>query len=136
MEQFFKVGDKVTCIVKGSGVVEEIVDNLTYPIIVRFCNSSFFKESYTYDGRFLNTGNITLLQGHVNLDEIIPKNKPIVNFTKGELVWVSDDGTEWVTGYFWYKTEDLFGTKGTNYTGISHWKHCRKFDDLPFPKQI
>ena len=43
MEQFFKVGDKVTCIVKGSGVVEEIVDNLTYPIIVRFCNSSFFK---------------------------------------------------------------------------------------------
>ena len=70
MEQFFKVGDKVTCIVKGHGIVEEIVDDLTYPIFVRFCNSSFINEPYTYDGRFLNTANITLLQGHVNLDDM------------------------------------------------------------------
>lgn len=136
MEQFFKVGDKVTCIVKGHGIVEEIVKDATYPVIVGFPNGFFTRESYTLNGRYLDRANITLLQGHIDLNTIIPKNKPIVNFTKGELVWVSDNKQDWFASYFCYKTENLFGIKTDANSSISHWNYCRKFNDTPYPKHI
>ena len=56
-ECLFKEGQVVWDIVHGKGVVDEIVDNLTYPVVVCFSDEIM---AYTVDGRTYETNGRTL----------------------------------------------------------------------------
>ena len=67
----FKVGDPVTSIRFGHGVVESIITikNVTYPIKVTFNGRV---ESYTKDGKYLNYAfSYDLVKGHVKAIKLV-----------------------------------------------------------------
>ena len=75
----FKVGDPVTCIKHGRGIVESVInsDDKTYTVTVHFVGTT---ETYTKDGKYVDKDyNYSLIKGHfraINLVGIKDKNVP------------------------------------------------------------
>ena len=72
----FQVGDKVTCILWGKGVVEKVDDSLNFPVKVRFADGD--SVSYTLDGKaFKSHIRPTLYHGHGTFNiELIEEKEP------------------------------------------------------------
>lgn len=67
----FKVGDPVTSVRLGYGVVESIIttEGVTYPVIVNF-NGKL--ESYTPEGKYLDYAfSYDLVKGHVKAIKLV-----------------------------------------------------------------
>ena len=67
----FYVGQKVWCVVYGAGVVENIRQEGTYPIYVKFNNS--LSNSYTSDGKHFSGGNVILFPHPVEIVKAVIK---------------------------------------------------------------
>ncbi len=83
----FQVGDKVVCLLKGSGEVVSISDSTVYPIEVLFWNDA--SDLYTING-YLHDGDEYPCLFHesteINIKPAQPKRYPWVN------IYVSDNG--------------------------------------------
>ena len=130
MEKYFKLGQKVWDMRFGSGIVVGISDPFGFRISVDFEDGK--SERYTEDGRFYNNDkNPSLFQ----TAPIITPNVPIIEFEKGELVWVKGPYNieTWQARYFSHEKE------GQYYCFIlqqkegetSKWEQIRKFNDNP-----
>lgn len=139
----FKVGDKVECLMAGSGVVISVIDRSHgYSVAVEFKTSAGVRLlHYTSDGKFSKDSKRTLTKGTWEVEEILPK----VTFNKGEHVWADlgyGDGWQ-VFKYLGnippYNDEHFVGgtAKGSEHMNISFpdkvdSKHIRKFKDNPY----
>lgn len=99
----FQVGDKVTCLIYGEGVISAIyypLNNFIYPIHVSFKN--YIDPSlpyYTIEGQLDMDANRTLYHGHnlkITVEEKRPKRWPWVNVYRNQNGCVYA-GTEFVS---------------------------------------
>ena len=69
----FKINQTVWCVICGEGVVKDISQDSedTYPILVKFENCPV--ASYTAEGKFLETGNVTLFPYPVEITKAVTK---------------------------------------------------------------
>lgn len=127
MEKYFKVGQKVWDVRFGKGVVDRIEINIDYPIRVKFKN---VQHGYKNNGFW---GEIDNFPSLFQTAPIITPNVPIIEFEKGELVWVKDDD-EWKVRVFSHQENceclcfDFQNRDGNTCT----WEQIRKFNDIPF----
>lgn len=76
----FQVGDKVTCILWGKGVVEKVLDREPLLLRVRFFDDDF--KYYTSDGKLCeSSAHSTLYHGHGTFNiELIEDKKPEIKY--------------------------------------------------------
>ena len=127
---YYYVGQKVSHQEYGNGVVNEINNNCIRQIIVLF--DSGRERPFTLDGKTSTLGEFPSLsqQPHIPL-----KLEEIVNFEKGELVWVKDFyQNEWVVRYYSHQKErKYYCFLNQKKNGAKHgWEEIRKFSDIPF----
>jgi hypothetical protein len=122
--KYFKVGQTVYS-TQGKGIVENIIDNKLYPVIVRWGNGN--RDGYTNDGRFsINDLEPSLFQNPV----ITQPNIPLCEFKQGDLVLVSDDGTTWFVQFFVSQNSKghFEATTKQNSTKVyCSYKYCKKY---------
>jgi hypothetical protein len=100
MKTNFKVGDKVYCIIKGWGIITDILEScnlyIDFPIIVSIINDEGKKEtaSYTLDGRYLTYSQPTLSFTEYTLQGF-SQERPIDIPEVGEEIMVSVNGKNW-----------------------------------------
>ena len=101
--------------------------------------SNYNNETYTFDGRFRGDSNIVLFQGHLNLMDNLPQNKPSHDFKDGELVWLNTNHNvqnPWVTAYTEIDEKGRIYFRVT-FSQVLYWesqvKEVRKFEDCPLP---
>lgn len=126
--EFFKVGQTVYSPYLGEGIVEAIDTKSSYPVVVHFI--SYQKQRYTIDGRYMSNLDVTLFQNPPVFQPNVPI-KPM--FKKGDLVWVSDNGSYWSVRYYSHfdsKNHYCF-TNQLKQDTTTRWTHIRKFDDCP-----
>jgi len=135
MENYFKVGDKVTCLLFGKGVVDSVSTTIlgyNYPVTVHFDEAGCV--CYTADGRYHTYSNVTLFQEGLEIPTL-PVNKPIVSFEKGELVWVKLACADAWEARFYSHVDEAGNHHCFNNqrkTGVtSLWIYIRKFEDNP-----
>lgn len=126
MEKYFEIGQKVWDVRFGEGVVISVEYSPDYPIEVKF-ESGY--QRYTNDGIWRRGDSYPSL---FQTAPIITPNVPIVEFEKGELVWVrhTDD---------WYVRFFSHSENGKNYCfyvqknegDVFCWSETRKFTDNP-----
>ena len=80
----FKVNQPVWCVVYGAGVIESIDQEDTYPINVKFKNSTIsatyiISTAYTLDGKYHEAGNVTLFPYPVEV--VKATTKPSIDWT-------------------------------------------------------
>jgi len=127
MEKYFKVGQTVWSKTYGKGVVESDNHSLTYPICVKFIGTF---------GIFTNKGEInrTLVPDLFQNEPEYKPNIPIIEFEKGELVWVSDNEKVWNARFYSYLNVDgkhFCFTNQIKEGASKYWKYIRKFNDNP-----
>lgn len=73
----FQVGDKVTTIQQGKGVISSIKTRTDFPILVKATDKDKADELYMIDGRYLETDTYpSMILGHYNHLEVKGVNKP------------------------------------------------------------
>ena len=93
--KYFEEGMVVYNLTFGKGMVVNIETKGDFPVVVKY-EKYEGEYTYTYDGRYLNNSGIELFQEPI----IIPENKPLEEFKKGEVVLVSDDEENWFIKYY------------------------------------
>ena len=68
----FYVGQKVWCVVYGAGVIANIRQEGTYPIYVKFKNSTI-NTTYTSDGKLVKESNVVLFPHPVEIVKAVTK---------------------------------------------------------------
>jgi hypothetical protein len=119
-ETYFKEGDKVTCSMYGQGFVSRILTDVKYNIVVSFPEHI---RKYTFDGKENLESKRTLHQGHISIPE--PELVPIVEYTKGEVVWYCLTGI-WLVGF--YEKDSWVRSQNGN---LLQTTNIRKFDNPP-----
>lgn len=91
-----KVGDKVTCLTFGIGVIFEILQkDLSYKLRVKFKDNSI--QCYNFDGKWRWDFPSTLYHGHVDFKiEAIP----ICPYKTEEMIAVSNNDSLWIIASF------------------------------------
>jgi len=102
----------------GKGVIDRIYESGDIEVEFDTCI-----KDYTYDGKTHHCNKRTLHQGHIDLPE--PVLIPIVEYTKGEVIWYKD-GTNWNIGF--YESESWLQTQAGNLRVVTS---IRKFDNPP-----
>ena len=110
-ECLFKEGQVVWDVVYGKGVVDEIVDNLNYPVVVCFSDEIM---AYTADGRTFETHGRTLYFSEPKIEAatepvfepVLKKGDVVVAVEKGALhkrylIKVFEEGVVWVKDDLW-----------------------------------
>lgn len=131
MEKYFKVGQKCWGLRYGWGVIIATEQNARYPVKVQFDNE--IQCSYTHDGKdFKINKHPSLYQK----EQIITPNVPIVEFEKGELVWVLDRQIDcqypvWQVRFFVEEKDGEFycynrQRNERNYESVQPWRYIRK----------
>jgi hypothetical protein len=111
MEQIFKKGDRVYCIMHGWGEVIYADYDDDFGIHVEFSQSE--EESFTCDGRFYLGENPILSFTEYTL-EGFSQERPEELPNKGDIVWGRNEfPNEWHIGHFFKK-------RGDNYLISSH----------------
>ncbi len=107
MEQIFKKGDKVFCILYGHGTVLSIDPSDSYPIVVLFESGN--EEVYTINGSYDNNTTATLSFSEYTL-EGFSQERPEGLPNRGDIVWVrDDDDDDWFISHFMdYKIDKTF----------------------------
>lgn len=78
----FKVGQKVWCVIYGTGVVTTVDDERfddTYSVFVKFQNNDDLHINYTSDGKPYAEGNVTLFPYPVEI--VKAATKPSINWS-------------------------------------------------------
>ena len=119
--RYFKEGDKVTCPLRGHGIVTKISPENEYPINVKFLTGSY--STYTLDGRIFDHYNRSLYQGHISIPE--PELVPIVEYTKNEVVYYREL-TYWYIGF--YQSDTRVRSQAGDFC---YPKEIRKLDNPP-----
>lgn len=102
----FRVGDKVTCLIYGRGVVSAILDPdfTSYPIKVEFNTTSHFrfyrKDGVGAAGEGYNNLDRTLYHGHNITIEVIEEDPPRRTFTKYVNIRKGKNGYIYVCGVY------------------------------------
>lgn len=119
----YKVGDEVYCLINGWGKVEKVRDEI-YAITVRFKESTFY---YTKEGKPYEVA----LQPTLYFEEItLPKVKPPVRFKKGDVVLVSDNGSQFSFIRLFHSFEDGFivsEDSGFHPDCLEKWDNCKPY---------
>lgn len=90
VETLFKKGQVVWDVVYGKGVVVEIVERSTYPVVVQFSDETM---AYTVDGKTYETHGRTLFFSEPKIEAATePVFEPVLN--KGDWVVLSDATAE------------------------------------------
>lgn len=131
-EIYFQVGDKVTCLLYGKGIVVNPKEKHgSYCLKVKFQDE--IVKSYTYDGRYLLNQKPCLFQGHIDIN--LPTNKPIYQFKKGDLVWVkSRRASTWECRFFSHMENGLYNcfVSQAKEGDITDWELCLPYNKRPF----
>ena len=106
MTKEFKVGDKVTCITNGKGIVKSIDNNITYAVGIKF-DSLYYKIGYTKNGNhFESTQDVSLYHGHGTFKiEFIEDKEP-----EYEWQWLYKYKGVYDTTTFYKTYEEMFKT--------------------------
>lgn len=138
-EVYFKVGDKVTCLLYGHGIVEKVIEESDCVYVVTVLFSNYNNETYTFDGRFRGDSNIVLFQGHLDVTNKLPQNKPLSIFQDGELVWINTNHKVqggWIPAYVEIDKDKRVYFRSTCLQYL-YWeyevKEVSKFEDCPLP---
>ena len=129
-ECLFKEGQVVWDVVYGKGVVDEIVDNLNYPVVVCFSDEIM---AYTVDGRTFETHGRTLYFSEPKIEAATePLFEPVLN--KGDVVVVVDNNEQHsnlvltVTG----EDEHFVKTRELGVMGKQRWTFYRLGEKIKF----
>ena len=109
MEQIFKKGDEVFCIIFGHGIVHNVIDpseGHRYPVHVHFKDNKLM-SSYTFDGRIDENKNPTLSFTEYTL-EGFSQERPEELPNKGDIVWVRGELSSWFIGHFVEKVDGRY----------------------------
>ena len=90
----FKVGQKVWCVIYGTGVVTAVDDERfddTYSVFVKFQNNDDLHINYTSDGKPYAEGNVTLFPYPVEI--VKAATKPSINWShvSEDFQWLAMD---------------------------------------------
>lgn len=131
MQTYFEVGQTVYSPTWGEGIVKEISNSLSYPIVVDFSNQTI-RVSFTLEGRRLKDEEITLSQNPI--PPII--NTPIIKFEEGELVF-GYVGDCWVLCYYYQPVGTLLSVyKQNTQEKLLYAIEVRKITDIPLPLKM
>jgi len=124
MKNYYYVGQKVSCQGFGDGIVIELRQHSTYPVVVQF---EGLQRVFTEDGRYETTQLPSLSQKpHIPLEL-----EEVVSFEKGVLVWVKIQ--VWEVRYYSHydgKQHRYFNNQlKDGYTNPT--QEVRKFSDNP-----
>ena len=129
-ECLFKEGQVVWDVVYGKGVVDEIVDNLNYPVVVCFSDEIM---AYTVDGRTFETHGRTLYFSEPKIEAATePLFEPVLN--KGDVVVAVDNNEQHsnlvltVTG----EDEHFVNTRELGVMGKQRWNFYRLGEKIEF----
>ena len=129
-ECLFKEGQVVWDVVYGKGVVDEIVDNLNYPVVVCFSDEIM---AYTVDGRTFETHGRTLYFSEPKIEAATePLFEPVLN--KGDVVVAVDNNEQHsnlvltVTG----EDEHFVNTRELGVMGKQRWDFYRLGEKIEF----
>jgi len=127
-----QVGDKVTCLLEGSGTIRNVEIYGGYPILVDFVSDS---ERYSESGLVNECcSHPSLFYGHFDgwpTEENLVRPIDPVTFEKDEKVMASDDNIKWYSSHyarFEHGKHNVFinGTNSWTCKTFQQWNYCRE----------